>query len=109
MHMHVETGRVIAACFALAAFAVAIIAGLAGGAGTAQVLLRAVIAMMLCYPVGWVAGMVCERVIRAHVESEGTKASSQSGVEGAAFDAASSSEVDHQLADPMREENRAAA
>jgi len=108
MHMQTETGRVIAACFALAAFAVAIIAGLAGGADTAQVLLRAVIAMMLCYPVGLVAGMVCERVIRAHVESERVKTSSETGIDSDSFDA-SAPVTDQEIVDPLREKNRAAA
>lgn len=60
--------RVIAACVALAAFAVAILAGLAGGSPSLTVLSRAVVAMMLCYPVGLIIGMVCDHVIRLHLQ-----------------------------------------
>lgn len=64
--MQTETGRVIASCFALAAFAVAIFAGLAGENPAAQILLRAVTAMFICYPVGLIVGLVCDNVIRSH-------------------------------------------
>ena len=64
--MQTETGRVIASCFALAAFAVAIFAGLAGGNPAAQILLRAVLAMFICYPLGLMVGLVCDNLIRNH-------------------------------------------
>jgi hypothetical protein len=63
------SAKVIAACFTLAAFAVAVVAGLASDNPATHVLVRAVVAMCVCYPVGYVAGMVCERVISAHIES----------------------------------------
>jgi hypothetical protein len=59
------TGRVISACFALASFAVAILAGLASENPASRILGRALIAMMVCYPVGMLVGMVCERIIAA--------------------------------------------
>ncbi len=40
--------NVLAGCFAMAAFAVAILAGLAGGNSPASILLRALIAMIVC-------------------------------------------------------------
>lgn len=58
--------RVMAGCLAMAAFAVAIIAGLASGNPAVLVLGRALVAMILCYPVGFVVGIVCERVIEQH-------------------------------------------
>jgi hypothetical protein len=61
-------GHVIAGCFALAAFAVALIAGLAGDNAAAAVLLRALMAMILGYPLGLVAGMICARAIDAGVQ-----------------------------------------
>lgn len=63
------TGRVISACFALASFAVAILAGLASENPASRILGRALIAMMVCYPVGMLVGMVCERIIAAHIEA----------------------------------------
>jgi hypothetical protein len=63
------SAKVIAACFTLAAFTVAVIAGLASDNPAAHVLVRAVVAMLICYPVGFVVGMTCERVINAHIES----------------------------------------
>lgn len=65
--MKSAVGRVIAGCFALSAFAVAIFAGLASQNATAQILLRAVLAMIVCYPVGLLIGWVCEWVVAGHV------------------------------------------
>lgn len=59
----------IAGCFALSAFAVGVLAGLASDNPAPQVLGRAIICMLVCYPVGLVIGMVCVRVIAAHVEA----------------------------------------
>lgn len=81
--------KVMAGCLALAAFAVAVLAGLAAGNAAEMVLVRALMAMFLCYPVGFIIGMVCERIIASHVEerSEEMRAeaedeiSSQSGGE----------------------------
>ena len=50
----------IGGSFALAAFAVAIVAGLASGNPAASVLLRALIAMLICYPVGLAVGFVAQ-------------------------------------------------
>ena len=112
----VDTGRLIAGCFALAAFAVAIVAGLGAGHDAAQVLLRATIAMMLCYPVGLVAGMVCERVMRSHVESLRDSAVSRESPELEAQSSSSPSNAaalslpgQEVVVDPSREQSRAAA
>jgi hypothetical protein len=109
MKMNADTGRVIAGCFALAAFAVAIIAGISAGKDAAQVLLHAVIAMMLCYPVGLVAGMVCDREVRAHIEAEGAALAPRSESSEAPSAATASSLPGQEVADPSREESRAAA
>jgi putative Mn2+ efflux pump MntP len=66
--VNVITAKIVAGCFALSAFAVAILAGLASDNPTAQILQRAVISMFVCYPVGLLVGMVCERVIIAHIK-----------------------------------------
>jgi hypothetical protein len=65
--MSMDAGRVIASCFALAAFAVAVASGLMSDSAAAQILLRAVLAMIVCYPVGLIVGMICEGVIRTHL------------------------------------------
>jgi len=67
--MQTVSSRLIATCFALSAFAVAIISGLSSGNPSSEVLWRAIIAMMACYPLGLVIGMVCERIISAHIEA----------------------------------------
>lgn len=58
--------RVMAGCFAMSAFAVAIVAGLGSHNPATFVLSRALIAMILCYPVGYIVGIACERVIALH-------------------------------------------
>ncbi len=62
--------NVIAGCFAMAAFAVAILAGLAAGNAPSSILLRALIAMVVCYPVGLMIGLVCQRVVADHFQSQ---------------------------------------
>ena len=64
-----RTINVIAGSFALAAFAVAILAGLAVGNSADQVLLRAMIVIIASYPIGWAAGVVCAHVINARLEA----------------------------------------
>jgi hypothetical protein len=59
--------KAIAGCLALAAFAVAVLAGLAGGNTANSILLRALVAMVACYPVGLLIGLVCQHVIEQHV------------------------------------------
>ncbi len=60
----------IAGCFALAAFAVAVVAGLGGGNATTSILLRAIMAMIACYPVGLLVGLICQRVVQEHLKSQ---------------------------------------
>jgi hypothetical protein len=67
--MRTVANRLIAACFALSAFAVAIVSGLSSGNPAGEVLWRAFIAMTACYPLGLMIGMVCERVIIGHIEA----------------------------------------
>lgn len=61
--------RAIAGCFSLAAFATAIIAGMASGNDASVVLVRAMIAMFACYPLGLVTGVVAQRIIAGHVRA----------------------------------------
>ena len=64
----------VAGCFGLAAFAVAVVAGLGGGNTATSILLRALIAMIVCYPIGLVIGMVCQHVVEQHVRQRAEEA-----------------------------------
>ncbi len=59
------SAKTIAACFALSAFAVAILAGLSANLEASQIMWRAFIVMVVCYPVGLIVGVICQRVVRA--------------------------------------------
>jgi hypothetical protein len=72
--------RAVAGCFALAAFAVAVIAGLAGGNASSSILVRALIAMIVCYPVGLIIGLVCQHVIEDHVRTRSVVSETATGV-----------------------------
>lgn len=61
--------KVIAGCFAMAAFAVAVLAGLAGGNSAVSILIRALIALICCYPIGLMIGMICQRVMTDHIQA----------------------------------------
>ena len=63
------TASSIAGIFALAAFAVALVAGTSGGNPAVSVLMRALIAMLLCYPVGYAVGLIAHRVIQEQIEA----------------------------------------
>jgi uncharacterized protein involved in response to NO len=76
--------KVIACVFALAAFAVAIIAGLSAGNSAARVLGSALAAMFICHIMGLVIGTIGHRVVTDHlssipIEAEETKASGAGG------------------------------
>jgi hypothetical protein len=66
--MSASAVKAIAGIFALAAFAVAIIAGVASRNPASAVLVRAMIAMILCYPVGLAAGLVVRRIAADQIE-----------------------------------------
>lgn len=61
--------RITAGCFALAGFAVAVFASLGVGATAETTLLRAIIALVVCYAVGTIVGMVAERCILEGVDN----------------------------------------
>ncbi len=61
-------GRVIAAAIALIAFAVAIVAGLAAENPATTTLYRAIVAMVVCYGLGRIVGLVGQRAIAEDVE-----------------------------------------
>ncbi len=53
----------------MAAFAVAVLAGLAGGNSAVSILIRALIAMIGCYPIGLMIGVICQRVMTDHIQA----------------------------------------
>ena len=59
----------IAGCFALAAFSIAVIAGVASGNPAASILTRALFAMFICYFIGLSAGWVCRRSILQELQA----------------------------------------
>ena len=59
----------IAGLFALSAFAVAILAGLASDNSAQSVLTRALLAMLVCYPIGLAVGMIAFQLVDEHVEA----------------------------------------
>ncbi len=89
--------RTIGGCFALTAFAVAILAGLGADLPAHEILWRAILSLCFCYFAGTVIGSVAERAVREHVTGfvrmhpmgHGS-ASSRSGVPGAGAGAQSS-------------------
>jgi hypothetical protein len=58
----------IAGAFALTAFAVAVLAGLGSGNPAPSVLVRALIAMLVCYPIGLVLGTIAQRLVQDEIE-----------------------------------------
>ncbi len=62
--------KTIAGMFALAGFAVALIAGIAAGNSATRVMVIAVASLFLCQVVGVLAGAVLDRVVREHLDSQ---------------------------------------
>ncbi|RMH19953.1 MAG: hypothetical protein D6698_05080 [Gammaproteobacteria bacterium] len=53
----------IASCFSLVCFAAAIVVGIHVGNTPQTVLLRAVLVMIICWPIGYLVGLVAQRAI----------------------------------------------
>ena len=62
MECSVIPAKVIATCFALVAFAGALIVGLAVGNPAGTCLARALTTLLVCWPIGFVVGAVAQRV-----------------------------------------------
>jgi len=74
----------LAALCALAAFAVAVSAGFFAGVAADQVIVRALIAMVACYPLGLVIGAVSRRVLHDQLSDSAGADSARSGNVGGA-------------------------
>jgi len=64
--------KTVAGMFALAGFAVAMIAGIAAGNTAMRTLLTAVVSMIVCHVVGVLAAAVLDRVVREHLTTSST-------------------------------------
>ncbi|MFN0133273.1 MAG: hypothetical protein ACKVW3_12205 [Phycisphaerales bacterium] len=62
------SARVMAAIFALSAFAIAVISGMAVGNPTQVVIRQALVSLAVCFVVGVAIGLVFEQVVSEHVE-----------------------------------------
>ncbi len=63
-----EPGKVIASAFALAGFAVAMVAGSSAGNPAATVIKTGLLAMLICYVTGWCIGAIAQSVISQHLD-----------------------------------------
>lgn len=61
--------RIIAGCFALCAFALALLSGLSAEAPIVVILTRGLVSLVGCYIVGLLIGIVGERCIAEHFDS----------------------------------------
>ena len=73
--MNKTPSSAIAGCFSLSAFAVAVVAGLFAHNPASSILIRALIAMIVCYPVGLTIGLICQRLILDHIKAHQEAAS----------------------------------
>jgi len=63
-----EQAKVIATAFALCGFAVSVVSGLIAGETAVVAILRAILAMLVCYCVGWLGATCMFHAIREHLE-----------------------------------------
>lgn len=67
--MFLHSGRVIAVTFALAAFCIALSAGLMVGNPPTVVILRAMVALMVCWALGAMIGAFAQHVVAIEIEA----------------------------------------
>lgn len=61
--------KVIAACFAIVAFVAAVAIGAAAGNAVETVLYRAMIVLLVCWPIGWAVGMLAQKVNELSIQA----------------------------------------
>ncbi len=59
--------RVIASCFAITGFVAALVIGFAAGLATDDILLRAIMVMIICWPVGRLLGWMAQRAVEENI------------------------------------------
>ncbi len=74
--------KIVAACIALAAFVVSIVAGLGVGNPTDVILARALMSMLGGFGVGLFVGLFSERIVRGVIASSLNGTPSTAGVRG---------------------------
>lgn len=62
------SGRIIASCFGLCGFAIALLASLGADTTPETALLRSIVSLVVCYIVGAAVGAVAERCVREHLD-----------------------------------------
>jgi len=67
--LRTDITSVVAGIFALSAFTVALLAGLLSGNELMVILVRAIMALIVCYPVGLLAGALLSNVMEAGLRS----------------------------------------
>lgn len=77
--MSASTPRTIATTLGLAAFVVAIVAGLAAGNDPSRVLSTAIVAMICCQVLGLALGAVGQHIVSGHLASITAHADAASG------------------------------
>jgi hypothetical protein len=60
--------RLIASCFGLSGFAVAVVAGMAAGNSGSRVLSVALCSLIICHIVGLCAGLIGERIVEEYMK-----------------------------------------
>ena len=70
----------IAAICALAAFTIAVLAGFFAGVSADRVLVRALMALMICYPIGLIVACAANRVLLDRLEREESADSARSSL-----------------------------
>lgn len=73
------TARTIASALGLAAFAIAIMAGLAAGNAPARILATAIAGMVCCQALGLAIGAVGQRVVTEHLASTAVRPGASPG------------------------------
>lgn len=59
--------RVIASCFAITGFVAALVIGFAAGLAVDDILLRAIMVMLICWPVGRLLGWFAQRAVEENI------------------------------------------
>jgi putative Mn2+ efflux pump MntP len=62
------SSRLIASCFSLSGFAVAIVAGMAVGNPSNRILTVAICSLIVCHIVGLCAGLIGERIVEEYMK-----------------------------------------
>lgn len=94
--------KVIAAVLGLAAFAIAVVAGMGAGNDASTVLARALGFMVLCYLIGLAVGHIGERTVEEHLAAYRSKTALSAG-SSPALQAAESTQSSNEIESARRD------